>query len=358
MGLLSGILGGGDSGAGDMVKYGKEALKLQEKIYNQTREDSQPWYKTGVSAVSRLQDLMGLSGGSVKTREQLMKELTPQYTTTSSTPAGKTIKMVVGTTRWNTPIYKNVYVDGGGPAQTTSTVNYDGLNKAVDEALASQGTPDGYGDLSKSFTMDDFQADPGYQFRQSEGQKAIDRKMAATGKTFSPEAAKALAEYNSNIASDEYATAYNRFNNDQNNLFNRLATLSGFGQTANQTIAGAGQNYASTGSDTLTGIGNTIAAGKQASNTDRSSMFGNLAQAAAMYWSSDPRLKRDIRKVGERNGHNIYQFRYHGDDRLFEGVMADEVFEKQPEAVRTIDGFMAVNYDAIGIEFKEVSHGA
>jgi hypothetical protein len=34
------------------------------------------------------------------------------------------------------------------------------------------------GEFTKSFTMDDYQADPGYQFRLSEGEKGINNAAA------------------------------------------------------------------------------------------------------------------------------------------------------------------------------------
>ena len=40
--------------------------------------------------------------------------------------------------------------------------------------------------------------------------------------------------------------------------------------------------------------------------------------------------------------------------------MADEVLLSYPDAVETMEGgdYMAVRYDMLGIEFKEVRHGA
>jgi hypothetical protein len=39
----------------------------------------------------------------------------------------------------------------------------------------------GYGSLGRGFTMKDFEADPGYAFRLSEGLKSLDRQAAARG---------------------------------------------------------------------------------------------------------------------------------------------------------------------------------
>jgi hypothetical protein len=68
---------------------------------------------------------------------------------------------------------------------------------------------------------------------------------------------------------------------------------------------------------------------------------------------SDARLKTDISRVRTAEGGvNIYAFRYRGDDRLFEGVIAQELLEnpRLAHAVTEQDGFLAVCYDRLGIE--------
>lgn len=74
--------------------------------------------------------------------------------------------------------------------------------------------------------------------------------------------------------------------------------------------------------------------------------------------ASDRRLKDDIKLVGvdKRTGLNLYEFVYKGGSGdKYIGVMADEVKVNFPEAVITMpDGFDAVNYEMLGIEFKKV----
>lgn len=93
------------------------------------------------------------------------------------------------------------------------------------------GTVDG-GEFNRNFTIDDFHKDPGYDFRQQEGEKGVERSAAARGGILSGGALKAIARYNSDFASGEYGKAYDRFNNDNTTRFNRLSALAGTGQTA------------------------------------------------------------------------------------------------------------------------------
>jgi len=84
---------------------------------------------------------------------------------------------------------------------------------------------------------------------------------------------------------------------------------------------------------------------------------GATLGAAAIKWS-DRRLKQDIALVGrdERTGLNLYEFAYKDEPgQRWRGVMADEVREVMPSAVHTNDeGFMSVDYDALGLEMKQV----
>jgi hypothetical protein len=70
---------------------------------------------------------------------------------------------------------------------------------------------------------------------------------------------------------------------------------------------------------------------------------------------SDRRLKENIKKIGESiSGLGIYTFNYIGKATKYIGTMADEVLKVKPEAVTIRDGFMAVKYNLIDVDFKEV----
>ena len=90
---------------------------------------------------------------------------------------------------------------------------------------------------------------------------------------------------------------------------------------------------------------------------NQAGMFGALIGAGATMYASDRRLKENIIAVGEYPEIDLtkYQFNYIGDDRVFEGVMADEVMELYPQAVIEMDnGYFAVDYESLGIQMEEV----
>lgn len=142
--------------------------------------------------------------------------------------------------------------------------------------LSGDAESEGYGGLTQSFDMEQYQSDPGYQFRLDEGNQALERKLAASGKTFSPEAAKALMGYGQGMASQEYGQAYDRYNIDQGNLYNRLAGISGTGQQAGSAMTRAGTGYASNVGQTNASLASAQVAAAEGAKARDQSMFGTL----------------------------------------------------------------------------------
>ena len=76
-----------------------------------------------------------------------------------------------------------------------------GQNRLMDLlGLSENKGQAGYGSAAKNFGMSDFNADPGYQFRVSEGEKAIDRAARARGLYNSGGTMKALDRYLTSLA--------------------------------------------------------------------------------------------------------------------------------------------------------------
>jgi len=83
------------------------------------------------------------------------------------------------------------------------------------------------------------------------------------------------------------------------------------------------------------------------------SIFGQVAGAGlSAYAMSDIRMKEDIKLVGKSPmGINVYTFRYKGDDKKYQGVMAHQV--PQASSVNA-DGYLMVDYSKLDVDFKEV----
>jgi len=118
----------------------------------------------------------------------------------------------------------------------------EALNKLI--PLASNYTP---------FGMNQFQQDPGYAFRLSEGMKALDRTAAARGGLLSGAALKGAQRYGQDLGSQEYTNAFNRYQAERAAQLNPLQSLAGLGQSSANTLTStAGQM----GQNLATGYGN------------------------------------------------------------------------------------------------------
>lgn len=163
------------------------------------------------------------------------------------------------------------YREGGATAQ----------NRLM-ELLGIGGNAGGadYGKYGKDFSMSDFVTDPGYAFRLSEGQQALDRSAAARSGTQSGAALKAAARYGQDMGSQEYGNAYNRYQTNRSNQLAPLGSLITTGANASTNNATQAGNFATSGGNLLsasgTAQGNALLAAQRANN----SAYGDIAKTA------------------------------------------------------------------------------
>jgi len=92
----------------------------------------------------------------------------------------------------------------------------------------------------------------------------------------------------------------------------------------------------------------------------RQALVGGLGQlgGSAIGLLSDKTLKENIKEVGKsKSGLTIYHFDYinkeHGEGR-FEGVMAQDLLESNPQAIIHLGDKLAVDYDKIDVDFRRI----
>lgn len=109
-----------------------------------------------------------------------------------------------------------------------------GVNALPELVEASKYTP---------FTMEQFQADPGYAFRLQEGLKALDRSAAARGGLLSGATLKGAQRYGQELGSQEFTNAFNRYQLERQARLNPLQSLAGMSQTAANTLTNAAGQF-------------------------------------------------------------------------------------------------------------------
>jgi hypothetical protein len=231
------------------------ATALQERMFEQGREDVAPWREAGMRALPQL--------------EQLIRQ---------------------------------------GPGQPFQGPAALDPRRFAFDARPYQFTPPSPESLAN---------DPGYQFRLRSGQQALEGSAAAKGGLLSGGAMRGLTEFGQQLGSQEYQQAYGRAlgenqqaygralagneqrygraytgNQDQYNRalqawqsqqglnqtqYNRLAGLAGVGQQTSQYLGTLGANYASNAGELALQRGNALAAGQ----IGQANAWGNFANTAA-----------------------------------------------------------------------------
>ena len=166
--IVSGVVGSNasKSAADSQAQSANQAAQLQQDQFNQTRNDLAPLRTIGGQALNRLNDT----------------------TNNFDSAAYLAANPAVGAAGIDP--YQHYQMYGKAEGRTATPYNA-------------------------------FSASPDYGFRRSEGMRGIEQTNAARGTGQSGNALKALADFNSNLASSEYG-----------NWWNRQAGLAGVGQAA------------------------------------------------------------------------------------------------------------------------------
>ena len=141
----------------------------------------------------------------------------------------------------------------------------------------------GYGSLAQPFGTQQFQQDPGYAFRQSEGMTALERSAAARGGLLSGSALKGIQRFGQDLASQEYQNAFNRYQIERSARLNPLQSLMGSGQSATNTLTSAAGQAGQNEATNLYNAGQARASGYVGSANALSGALGSIGQAAVNY---------------------------------------------------------------------------
>ena len=161
-----------------------------------------------------------------------------------------------------------------------------GVNALADYGTASQYTP---------FGMAQFQADPGYQFRMSEGLKALERSAASRGLLESGGTLKDITRFGQDLASQEYTNAFQRYLTERQARLQPLEYRIGIGTTATTGQAANIGSTAGTIGGLMMGAGDVRAAQAMRQGDITANLFSGLgglakqgAEAYGQYRAAQP----------------------------------------------------------------------
>lgn len=305
LGAVAGVVGsvagglissrGAKKAADAQASAADRQLQLQREMYEQQREDQAPWRNVGGNALNQLAMMLGIDGysmgntpGSLNGQDLVMIENGVPVANPDLYASNAAYRDA-----WDRGLAHHVQKFGGGfrfdsdPNAIESYLKRELADEMEGENRVARDNPL-FGSLMKRFSTEDFQTDPGYEFRLGQGQRALESSAAARGGLLSGAAAKALTKYNQDFASNEYQNAYNRFTNDQTNMFNRLANIAGVGQTATNQLGQASQNYANQAGNAIQYGGAARASGYINQANALGGALGSLTGALSNFGGGSP----------------------------------------------------------------------
>lgn len=231
-----------------------DANKLQWQMYQQQRQDNEPFRQNALTAQQEYMALLGLAPPPAAAMQPQQQQQgyygQPAYNSRLRASEGK----------YGPSIFDGEYSRvGPGGMPVTGGVQTGG-NLPATQAPAK--TPEQL--QQEAFAR--FRSTPGYQFGLDTGRLQLESSAAARGGLYSGAALKALQQYGNDYADQQGYTPY----------MNRLASLAGMGQTANAQNAQMGMNYANQAGANLVNAGNARASGLQNSANAWSNGIGNV----------------------------------------------------------------------------------
>lgn len=230
--------------AGRAAQRGADAATAESgRQYDQTREDFANQRELGQGATNMLGQLFGIPINSQAQRQSqadvLMGDVWLPAGATSDSPNNRRGSNILFNGRQIGRV-----VPGGPNGRFIGNPGLDINSLALENDQGGGQGVTGTPDRSAFFES------PGYQFRRDEGTRGLERSAAARGGAFSGNALRALADFNSGLASQEFG-----------NYVNQLSGFAGLGQTATAGTAAAGADHAANASRNALYAGNARASG-------------------------------------------------------------------------------------------------
>ena len=189
------------SAASTQAQYENEALQQQQGMFNTVQDNEQPYMYLGQGAAQQRGYLLG-----------------------NGTPTG-----------------------------------LEGANAGGTEQPSSAG---GFGSLNAPFTLSDFyNLSPQYKFNLQQGGQGVLNGAASSQGAESPAALSALESFNQQNANGAYNSAFNNYQTQQNNIFNRLSGIAALGSNAGSAGTTGAAQFANSIGNTTSSIGASLASG-------------------------------------------------------------------------------------------------
>lgn len=235
----SGLVAGASSGGGGLFNSLRQALGLGSSVTSAAGSGS------GGNSVSFLDDLF-------KPSNLINAAGTIGSALINSNAANKAAGIQADSAASSNALLASIYAQNRQDLEPWRTAGVNALSRL--SKVTAPGSQ-----------VSEMELDPGYNFRLSEGIKALERSASAKHNLISGSSMKGIERYGQDYASGEYG-----------NIVNRLLAQAGLGQSATNSGVQASQNYGNQASQNITGAGNARASGYVGTSNAISSGVGSF----------------------------------------------------------------------------------
>lgn len=140
----------------------------------------------------------------------------------------------------------------------------------------------GIGQFAHSFNANDLATnlDPSYNFRRDQALGALANQLNVKGGAVSGNTLKGIMDYANNLATTGYQQAFENYQTNQTNIYNRLASIAGLGQTAGSNSSTGASTFGANVGNAQMNAGAAAAAGQVG---QANAIAGGLNNAAGWY---------------------------------------------------------------------------
>lgn len=272
---------GAQNAANTQAGAAENAQQISQQEFNTITAQEQPFMQGGYGAMNELDYLLGI--GSPSQYGTGAQGTSPYFTSMNGAPG-----MGMG-----------AYIPtGGGPGQkfneSSGLYGPNGFSRsghAMGPVIAwNPGTPGsspmssaagGFGSLLQPFNVNDWkQLSPAYNFQRQQGIQGVLGADSSSAGALSGAAQKDLISFNQNLANTSFNNAFNMYQTQQGNIYDRLAGIAQLGQAAASNTGQQGTALAGQAAQSATNIGTALGAGQIGAANAYSGAIGNLGALA------------------------------------------------------------------------------
>lgn len=279
-GIASGV--GSSSAAKTQANASEQAAQIQQNEFNTITQQETPYMQAGYGALGSLDYLLGVNpitsgqsapgGGGISNVNgsgpvtgnvpSVLQGGVPQASSVAA--SSPSLRPTMGVPANNRDTLGSVFA-GNGFAGIPGALNGSTQGAAVMPGAAnvSSSGSGGFGSLLAPFTAATMaQYSPAYQFQRQQGMQGTLNGTAAGQGALSGAAQQALVGFNQNYANTAFGNAFNQYQTQQGNIYNRLAGVAQLGQTSAADTGQQGTSIAANTGQAISNVGSAQAAGQ------------------------------------------------------------------------------------------------